>query len=510
MAEAISPAPPWSGWARRTGAVAALSCVALTAAPVFAQTAAPAPAAAEAAAPKLDLPPASGEEPSGEVYLVGPSEVLRLRVLDWDSVAGEMREWPELSGEYVVGPDGAIVVPFAGRIASEGRRPDDIATDVVEGLRYRLALIERPDATVEVAAWRPVIVTGNVPNPGPIDFTPGLLAAQAVGLAGGLETGLVADSVLQRDAITAQASLVALRSTERRLAARLARLAAERIGQAHVDRASIGPDLIGPASAQGAEWDAILDLEDQVLDVRRSQLAREIEAIDGQVGLFEAEIGALTEKVTAVEHQRELAREAAANAADLAERGLVANQRVLESEGLLAGLESQLLDVSTAILTARQNVAAADRERSELADDRTAEILELSQVADGQLAETRARIDGQVGILGALGLAESTGELGEPRITVLRPGVEGLERIADAALERLQPGDMVEVRPSVSDPAQEAVAAATANGAAGSTAALALDEPAGAAARSSSRAVPSAVGGVTGGTPAGPIAETVR
>lgn len=369
-------------------------------------------------------------------YPVGPSDLLRLRVLDWDALEGAVVEWPEVSGEYVVGPDGSITVPFAGRIESAGRRTDEIAADVVEGLRNRLALVEPPDATVEVAAWRPVIVTGDVRAPGPYDFTPGLLAAQAVGLAGGTQSPLGNDASLRREVAFQQTTLATLRSSEQRQVARRARLEAELAG---ADSFEVAPP------SRDADWPSILALEEQLLRIRRDRLARELAAIDEQAQLYVAEIEALERKEVTLNEQLALAEQAATNAQDLASQGLVANQRLFESGQARANIENQLLDVSTAILAARQNIASADRERISLQDARTAETLEERQEVDGDLAETRARIAGQLAILQALEAGELVDVEPEPEIAVLRAEDGELLRIEGAALEPLRPGDMVEV-----------------------------------------------------------------
>lgn len=370
-------------------------------------------------------------------YPVGPSDLLRLRVLGWDALAGAVQEWPEVTGEYVVGPDGSIAVPFAGRIESEGRSTSEIAADVVEAMRNRLALVEPPDVSVEVAAWRPVIVTGDVRTPGAVDFTPGLLAAQAVGLAGGTESALGDDAYLRREVAAAQTTLVTLRSQEQRQVARQARLEAEIAGADTVTVAAPPP---------GADWPSILALEEQLLRIRRDRLARELAAIDEQDQLYVAEIESLEQKRATLTQQLDLASQAAANAEDLASQGLVANQRLFDSARARADIENQLLDVSTAILTARQNIAEADRERITLQDTRIAEILEERQELDGQLAETRARVAGQIAILQALEAGELTPTAPEPEVAVLRMEGGTLNRIEDAALEPLRPGDMVEVR----------------------------------------------------------------
>jgi exopolysaccharide production protein ExoF len=330
-----------------------------------------------------------------------------------------------------------VVVPFAGRVPAAGRLPDELEDEIADRLRIRLALAEGPDVAIEIAAWPPVIVTGDVRAPGSYEFMPGMVAIQAAGLAGGTGAPFEDDSSVRRDAVAQQTALVVLQSEERRLIARQARLMAELENREAVP--------LEPSPVQDPAWAAIVRSEEHILQIRRDRLARELSAIDSEAELYTAEIEALEQKTEALNRQRDLANEAAANADDLAERGLVGNQRVLDTARTLADIEGQLLDVSTAILAARQNLASAERERISLIDARTAEVVESLQEVDAQLAETRERIAGQFGLLRELGTGLAAVAAPEPEISVLRPEDGQLRRIADASMTLLQPGDIVEV-----------------------------------------------------------------
>lgn len=388
------------------------------------------------------LATAAGGAATAQDMRVGTNDLLELRVLGWDSVAGEVEEWPAVSGEYRVGMDGTIVVPFAGAVDAAGRLPSEIEEDIAAGLRDRLALTMLPDITIGFAAWSPIVVTGDVRSPGPVDFSPGMRAIQAVGLAGGTDALAGEGRDLRRDVVAQRTSLQLLRDQELRLVARRARLVAELEGREVIPAEG--------ADGQDAAWQNVLASENLVLRMRRDRLARELAALDAQSELYTAEIAALESKTANLNEQRDLANEEAANASDLAERGLVGNQRVFDTARVLSDIEGQLLDVSTAMLRARQNLAAAEREGVSLQDSYTAETLEALQDVDARLAETRERIRGQRLLLQELG-AGSAGEA-EPLIAVLRPEGDTLRRIENAALEPLRPGDLVEVvRPAEED-----------------------------------------------------------
>jgi hypothetical protein len=194
------------------------------------------------------------------------------------------------------------------------------------------------------------------------------------------------------------------------------------------------------------DWAAIIALEEQIMRVRADRLTRELGALNDQSALFAAEIQALDQKTVSLTQQRELANEAAENANSLVDRGLVAGQRLFETQNTLATIETQLLDVSTATLRARQNLASADRERISIQDLRKAEILESLQDVDARLQDARNQISGTLATIQAIQTGQPLEIMGEPAITILRRAGASLERIEDAAMLPLRPGDMVEVR----------------------------------------------------------------
>lgn len=379
---------------------------------------------------------AIAQSDSGSV--IGTDDLLNVLVLEWDPIIGEVKPWLEVSGEYRVRSDGTIAVPFAGRIQGEGRSADEIASDIVSALRERLALTDPPDVTVELTAQRPVIVTGDVRTPGSFDFSPGMLAIEAVGLAGGTGSLLPDQDGYLRELTNLRTSLQILQDQELRLLARQARLQAELDGQTTMEPAA--------GLSDAPDWAAIIALEEQIMRVRADRLTRELGALNDQSALFAAEIQALDQKTVSLTQQRELANEAAENANSLVDRGLVAGQRLFETQNTLATIETQLLDVSTATLRARQNLASADRERISIQDLRKAEILESLQDVDARLQDARNQISGTLATIQAIQTGQPLEIMGEPAVTILRRAGASLERIEDAAMLPLRPGDMVEVR----------------------------------------------------------------
>jgi polysaccharide biosynthesis/export protein ExoF len=371
-----------------------------------------------------------------DAYRIGPGDVLNLRVLEWEPVSRVLRDWPAMTADYAVGVDGTVSVPFLGAVQAEGRTSQEIGVEIAEGLQNRFALPERPDATVEIVGYQPIIVMGLVRAPGQFDYRPGLSAQHAVGLAGGLLDELTRGSDAARDLLTTEGALVLLEDQRERLLVLRARLEAERNGAPF-------PQTI-PGLGSGNAATMLVDAETAIMKVRQDSLDRELEAIEDQKTLITAEIAALEAKQVALTRQQELAQSEMENAESLADRGLVANARLFEVERMLVTVENQTLDVSTALLEARQNLATAESDRISLLDTRLAEIVTEGQLVDAELAEIERKITTQRALSShLLATSQTTGDpaIVEIEIVIRRQN----EVLRNAEAEPLRPGDIVDV-----------------------------------------------------------------
>ncbi|AXQ93883.1 polysaccharide biosynthesis/export family protein [Cereibacter azotoformans] len=379
-----------------------------------------------------------------EGYKISASDLLRLRVLEWQPVDGTMRVWDAMTGEYRVNSDGTISVPFLGPVEAAGHTPSQLGTLIADGLMERLALPDMPDATVEIAEYRPVIVAGHVRNPGEVVYRPGITARQAIAMAGGPSDEIRSTPAIVRDLISQEGALRILLDSREGMLARRARLMAERANESELGAV---PDL---DSARGR---ALLAEEKSFMDLRRDQVERNLAAIDAQSELLTAEIEALQAKTVQLETQLELAEKEAANARNLSERGLVASGRLFETQRTLSAIESQRLDTSTAILRARQGITTAERDRIALLDGRSSEIAAQLQEVEAQILEIDRKIDTQRGLsVSLLGQAGGKDLAADPdaiaamsSVIVMRIDDDELRQIPDAMDLRLEPGDMVQM-----------------------------------------------------------------
>jgi polysaccharide export outer membrane protein len=124
------------------------------------------------------LPPASTA-----AYRLGPGDRVRIITLADESLTGEFR----------VGDDGAVELPMLGAVRAAGLTPTALGKSVAAAL-LRNGLERDPSVSVEVSAYRPIFVLGEVNKPGEFAYQPGMTVVAAVALAGGFTYRAIDDT----------------------------------------------------------------------------------------------------------------------------------------------------------------------------------------------------------------------------------------------------------------------------------------------------------------------------
>ena len=89
-----------------------------------------------------------------------------------------------LTGEFRVSDQGTIALPLAGAVRATGRTPPELEEAVAATLK-KGNMLKRPSVSVEVAAYRPIYVLGEVNKPGQYPYQPGMTMVSAAAVAGG-------------------------------------------------------------------------------------------------------------------------------------------------------------------------------------------------------------------------------------------------------------------------------------------------------------------------------------
>ena len=157
------------------GAPAAAAPVAAAAsAPAIAQPAPPPP-------PVVTAPPraAMAQAPVAQPVMAEPAYTLdsgdKLRVM----VFGQ----EGLSNSYSVDASGFITMPLIGAVAARERTTTALSAAIAEKLRN--GYIREPHVAVEIEAYRPFFILGEVTAPGQYPYVANMTAETAIAIAGG-------------------------------------------------------------------------------------------------------------------------------------------------------------------------------------------------------------------------------------------------------------------------------------------------------------------------------------
>jgi polysaccharide export outer membrane protein len=141
---------------------------------------APPPSVRRDAPPAIQPPRSPAPVAASADYVIAAGDVLTITY--W--------EQKELTGDYVVRPDGRITVPLLNDVEAAGLTPEQLR-DRLTAVSARI--VANPQITVGVREInsRRVYIVGGVVRPGPYDLVGGMTVMQLISVAGGLRDFVV-------------------------------------------------------------------------------------------------------------------------------------------------------------------------------------------------------------------------------------------------------------------------------------------------------------------------------
>jgi polysaccharide export outer membrane protein len=134
------------------------------------------PPAARVAAPRAVAPinaAAYAPEPQNKPYTLDSGDRLRVVVFGQDG----------LSNSYLVDASGHIAMPLIGSVSARGLTTEELSSRI--GERLRQGFVREPHVAVEVEAYRPFFILGEVTQPGQYPYVADMTVETAVAIAGG-------------------------------------------------------------------------------------------------------------------------------------------------------------------------------------------------------------------------------------------------------------------------------------------------------------------------------------
>jgi polysaccharide export outer membrane protein len=120
-----------------------------------------------------NLPPIEGT--AAENYRLDTGDQLRVVVFNQE----------QLSGEYTVGGDGTISMPLVGGVPARGLTTSELEAGLVQRLSEEKDILVNPSVNVQVQAYRPFYILGEVRAPGQYPAVHQGTVLSAVAIAGG-------------------------------------------------------------------------------------------------------------------------------------------------------------------------------------------------------------------------------------------------------------------------------------------------------------------------------------
>jgi polysaccharide export outer membrane protein len=111
--------------------------------------------------------------PAQPAYTLDAGDRLRVVVFGQDG----------LTNSYIVGASGYISMPLIGQVMARGVTTDQLSARIAEKLKD--GYVRDPHVAVEIEAYRPFFILGEVTQPGQYPYVANMTAETAVAIAGG-------------------------------------------------------------------------------------------------------------------------------------------------------------------------------------------------------------------------------------------------------------------------------------------------------------------------------------
>ncbi len=98
-----------------------------------------------------------------------------------------------LTNTYAIDAGGSITMPLIGAVPARGRTAAGLASEITAKLRN--GYIREPSVAVEIEAYRPFFILGEVAAPGQYPYVPNISVESAVAIAGGFSPRALRDRV---------------------------------------------------------------------------------------------------------------------------------------------------------------------------------------------------------------------------------------------------------------------------------------------------------------------------
>ncbi|MEM6888843.1 MAG: polysaccharide biosynthesis/export family protein [Pseudomonadota bacterium] len=279
-----------------------------------------------------------------------------------DEIELSISELPDSAVASRIDIDGRISFPRLGSFQASGLTLDELRNKInleaagkvisvytLSGEWFQVTM-DGTGIYLGIESYQPVFVTGDVAQPGPVAFIPGMTVRTAIASGGGVLSSLIAPQEAILNAPTLKSNLTTLAIRHANLVAELWSL------NALIERdADLSIRGLPAVSVDGANFDALLVSRGEQVRLTLTERETEKGHLAKQLSTLSRRIDLLRNKLENQELVLEIARDEVSNAEALLDKGLARattlsnaqqsllaiSSSVLEVEGILAELELQ-------------------------------------------------------------------------------------------------------------------------------------------------------------------------
>jgi len=378
-------------------------------------------------------------------YIVSVGDVLDVQV------AGV----PELRYRAPVQIDGSIALPLVGMLPVSGLTLPQIQAKIGAALARKqfrqtapdghenIIVIDANEVTTTIAEYRPIYINGDVSKPGEYPYRPGTTARQLIAVAGGYD-------IMHMRMNNPYLESVDLRSQYASLWTEFAKRQADlwRIKSELGDGSKISPTILNDVPVAQSTISDIVNAEKEYLKTRQGDYQNQKEFLQRGIRDAVAQVGVLTDQQKQEEagYQEDVADLQKVNS--LFSRGALISPRVEEARRAVLVSATRKLQTNAQLLLVKRQQEELTRKLQQLSDQRKLGLLRELQDTSLKLTEIRQKLQGVGEKLQYTAMVRSQLQRGaghKPKITIIRKGEKGQQRIDAGGDTELQPGDTVEV-----------------------------------------------------------------
>ncbi|KUP93521.1 polysaccharide biosynthesis/export family protein [Tritonibacter horizontis] len=378
--------------------------------------------------------PAQSSSPIRE-YLLQPGDGLQLSMPGLSAV----------SWEATIDITGQIRFPFVGQLPAAGltlpelnRQMEIAATglevQVYQGGEQVVSVLSGEEVYLQVTRYRPVTVIGDIPQPGSIDYVPGLTLRALLGQAGGVRLSELAGVQAPADATVRLQSAL---QTQKWLRAQVLR--SRILLEADISDTAVSPEDSAQLRDYLGETEAAAAISEIEISLRERQYQRD--DLRERIKLTTNRVDSLEQAYQNYEQASASEEERLQRMLTMGDRGLVTADRVSEARNSALAASTRLLTVGSDIYEAKAELQRLKEELTRLDDVFRSNVLSDKRRFSQQLSEVTAQVDS----LRLLLLTSSESDTTTLELLVHR-GTGDKELTTQASLgDLVYPGDVVEV-----------------------------------------------------------------